>query len=373
MSNSGKLQAVHGLPDSRVEQKLLEGEASPRAENAGQAEREAALLDADLSQLLERMPMADQYRDWLDSLQSSVSQCLEQVDLVKLVDEAAALLAQAHTQPGSATAGTELVMEGLLQLVNRLSISGDLDQQIEIVRSRLGKKVTQEALWQIQAEIRELASRMRERLEKEMDDIAVFLHHAILSLQGLQSSLRQVSFGQTEPLLGVQPDIDPLTGIANHVAFDKRMAHGFAHWKRYGTWLSLVIMEVDQFDQINATFGPGAGEKLLKALATVLNRQVRETDLLARYGKGEFVLLLPEASLTDAVGVADQLRQTVGACNFRHSKAPVPVTLSCGLAEFHPEDTPQSVFKRAKESLHLARTSGRNRCCREVELAVAAA
>ena len=71
--------------------------------------------------------------------------------------------------------------------------------------------------------------------------------------------------------------------------------------------------------------------------------------------------------------VADKLRQAVEACNFRHNGAPVPVTLSCGVAEFHPEDTPERVLERARECLYLAKNSGRNRCCGEEELAMAAA
>ena len=85
------------------------------------------------------------------------------------------------------------------------------------------------------------------------------------------------------------------------------------------------------------------------------------------------MLLLPATNLTNAMQVADKLRRTVEACSFRHNDAAVPVTLSCGVAEFHSEDTPEDVLERAKGCLYLAKDFGRNRCCDETELAMAAA
>ena len=267
-----------------------------------------------------------QYKEWIDSLRSRVSRCLEQVNLFKLVDETIALLVEAQTHPIAAK-DTELVTESLFQLTNQLSIPADLNQQFKTLRSRLDNGITEESLWQLQTEIGELASIMRERLEKEIGDLSVFLQGAIHSIQELQSSLHQIndvkrveSIQSTASTLNTQfqsfqkqadkqyecinkekigsivtaqSDIDHLTGIANHAAFDKWMAHVFAHWKRYGAWLSLVITEVDQFDQIKISFGPNSSNRLLKALAVVLNREVRETDVLACFGKGGFALLLP--------------------------------------------------------------------------------
>jgi diguanylate cyclase len=191
-------------------------------------------------------------------------------------------------------------------------VPGDFTQQAEILRSRLSEELTQETLSQIRSDIIELAP-----------------------------------------------------------AFDKRMALEWTRWKRYGAWLSLIIMEVDQFEHINATLGHYSGDKVLKAMVVVLMRKLRATDFLARYGGGKFALLLPETSVADAAHVAHELRKAIEACNFHYDKVPVPVTLSCGVAGFHPEDTPEGVLRRAEQSLDLAKDSGRNRCCGEGELAAA--
>ena len=361
-------------------------------------------------ELLEKthgLPMTNQYKNWLDSLRSRISQCLEQIEFLKLIDEAVALLTQAWTQPTGTLNSTGPVIEILLQLIDQRVVPGDFTQQIEMLRSRLSEELTQETLSQIRSEIIELASAMRESIEKEVEDIALFLKQATFSLQELQTYLQQANSVRqkeqvestlstlnppaSQPLQGqldkrdepiikeqaespgmeVYPKIDSLTGIANYTAFDKRMALEWTRWKRYGVWLSLIIMEVDQFEHINATLGHYSGDRVLKALAIVLMRKLRATDFLARCEAGKFALLLPETRLADAVHVAHRLREAIEACNFHYDKVLVPVTISCGVAEFHPEDTPESVLRRAEESLHLAKDSGKNRCCGEVELAAA--
>jgi diguanylate cyclase len=270
------------------------------------------------------------------------------------------------------------VIEILLQLIDQRVVPGDFTQQIEMLRSRLSEELTQEALSQIRSDIIELASAMQEPIEQEVEDIALFLKQVTVSLQELQTYLQQTtSVRQREkeqaesPRMEVHPKIDSLTGIANYPAFDKRMALEWTRWKRYGAWLSLIIMEVDQFEQINATLGHYSGDRVLKALTIVLKRKLRAIDFLARYEAGKFALLLPETRLADAVHMAHRLREAIEACNFHYDKVLVPVTLSCGVAEFHSEDTPESVMRRAEGSLHLAKDSGRNRCCGEGELAAA--
>jgi diguanylate cyclase len=370
--------------------------------NGGSASKSLELLEKTYD-----LPMTNQYKNWRDSLRSRISQCLEQIEFLKLIDEAVTLLTQAWTQPTGTLNSTGPVIESLLQLIDQRVFPSDFTQQIEMLRSRLREELTEAALSQIRSDIIELASAMQEPIEKEVGDMALFLKQVTFSLQELQTYLQQANSARQkeqvestlstlnppapQPLQGqldkrdepiikeqaepprmeVYPTIDSLTGIANYPAFDKRVALEWARWKRYGVWLSLIIMEVDQFEQINATLGHYSGDRVLKALAIVLKRELRTTDFLARYEAEKFALLLPETRLADAVHVAHRLRKAIEACNFHSDKVLVPVTLSCGVAEFHPEDTPESVLRRAEESLHLAKDSGKNRCCGEVELAAA--
>ncbi len=124
--------------------------------------------------------------------------------------------------------------------------------------------------------------------------------------------------------------------------------------------MALVIIDVDKFKIINDKFGHPAGDKVLKFISKILRQQVRESDFLARYGGEEFVLLLPDARLTDAANVAEKLRKYVEQCNFHNGDKRVPITVSCGIARFDEEDTPESVLDRADASLYQAKASGRN-------------
>ncbi len=161
---------------------------------------------------------------------------------------------------------------------------------------------------------------------------------------------------------------DGLTGIPNRLAYDERIGQEHARWKRMGTPLSLMVMDIDHFKAINDEFGHAAGDKALTHIARLLSSEVRETDFLARYGGEEFALLLPDTGLEAALGVGDKLRQTVAQAHFHFKDADVPITISCGLAEFHDGDDAQSCFNRADAAMYLAKQHGRNCCKTEREL-----
>ncbi|CAK0760051.1 diguanylate cyclase [Gammaproteobacteria bacterium] len=158
---------------------------------------------------------------------------------------------------------------------------------------------------------------------------------------------------------------DPLTGLFNRIAYEERLAIEFQRVKRYGTPLSLMILDIDFFKRINDSYGHQAGDKVLKKIATRIAANVRDADFVGRFGGEEFVSLLPETDLTSALKVAEKIRETVESCVFRFYNEPVPITISCGIAEFHPNDTPETVFERADQALYQAKHLGRNRCCHE--------
>jgi len=156
--------------------------------------------------------------------------------------------------------------------------------------------------------------------------------------------------------------IDPLTQIPNRLAYNERLQAEYARWKRYKTPLVYTVWDVDNFKRINDTYGHQAGDKVLRVVAKLLRSQVRETDFIARFGGEEFVVLLPETQLAEAVKVADALRSSVEQCEFHHRKQRVPITISCGLTELREGDTAEEAFARADAALYQAKEQGRNRC-----------
>ena len=154
---------------------------------------------------------------------------------------------------------------------------------------------------------------------------------------------------------------DPLTGVNNRLAYDEHIAREFSRWKRYGDPLSLCVLDIDYFKKINDKFGHLAGDKALKAMASRLVQNVREVDIVSRYGGEEFVVIMPKTPAKPAYGVAEKLRNVIATAGFHYRKQPVHITVSCGVATFCADDDPQRVFKRADDALYRAKQAGRTR------------
>jgi len=155
---------------------------------------------------------------------------------------------------------------------------------------------------------------------------------------------------------------DVLTAIPNRLFYEKRVKEDIGRWKRFDTPLSLAVWDVDKFKSVNDTYGHKAGDKVLKAIAQILNKRIRETDFLARYGGEEFVMLLPGTVEEETLRLANELRQAVEACAFHYNDESVDITISCGISGFRQGDELNAVFERADKALYQAKEAGRNRC-----------
>jgi len=154
---------------------------------------------------------------------------------------------------------------------------------------------------------------------------------------------------------------DALTELPNRLAWDQAMTAEFARFQRYGRPLALCLLDIDHFKQINDTYGHKAGDKLLRLVARIAARGIRESDILARYGGEEFALLMPETELAGAHVVAEKLREAVAQCGAHFNQQQVAVTISYGLTAFVEGDTPDAAFERADKALYRAKREGRNR------------
>ena len=154
---------------------------------------------------------------------------------------------------------------------------------------------------------------------------------------------------------------DALTELPNRLAWDQGITAEFARFQRYGRPLALCLLDIDHFKQINDTYGHKAGDKLLRLVARIAARGIRESDILARYGGEEFALLMPETELQGAHVVAEKLREAVAQCGAHFNQQQVAVTLSYGLTAFVEGDTPDAAFERADKALYRAKREGRNR------------
>ena len=149
---------------------------------------------------------------------------------------------------------------------------------------------------------------------------------------------------------------DPLTGVSNRRALDESLNNLFAMKSRYQTSFSLVIVDIDHFKQVNDRHGHLYGDNVLREVALHLDDCVRETDLVARFGGEEFVLILPETDLAGACILADRVRALIAE--------KMRVTVSGGVATVVEGDTPGSILARADSALYSAKSAGRNRIFR---------
>lgn len=153
---------------------------------------------------------------------------------------------------------------------------------------------------------------------------------------------------------------DPLTGLANRRSLDEDLNRRLDQWRRNQTPLSLLMLDVDRFKQLNDQYGHPAGDRVLQEVARVLNADLREMDLTARYGGEEFAVLLPDTKLIDAGQVAERLRMAIASTTCEYQNRALKVTVSLGLTSAVEGDSQQSLIQRADSALYAAKHAGRN-------------
>lgn len=157
--------------------------------------------------------------------------------------------------------------------------------------------------------------------------------------------------------------VDGLTGLFNRRRLDEVLPRYLSRANFEARPTSVVMTDVDHFKKFNDTYGHQAGDLVLFEVAKVLRERCRPSDFVARYGGEEFTVILPGASATESLVVAERLRMAVEELEIKQEcGTPLPgVTISLGIAEAKPQEEMKSVLKRADGALYQAKQSGRNR------------
>ena len=150
--------------------------------------------------------------------------------------------------------------------------------------------------------------------------------------------------------------IDPLTGVGNRRALDEAITSMFAMMHRYEQPFALMILDIDNFGRFNDEQGRLHGDQTLQQVASLLAAAARDTDLVARYGGGEFVVVMPQTDLDGVSIFAQRFRQKI--------ERELQVTLSGGVVEALDGDTSESIITRADSALYSAKAAGRNQVYR---------
>lgn len=159
---------------------------------------------------------------------------------------------------------------------------------------------------------------------------------------------------------------DYLTGLYNHRYFQQILTQELGRARRYQKMLSLIILDIDNFKTFNDRFGHAVGDKVLIAIGEIVSRSLRKVDYAFRYGGEEFVILLPETSLENAVLTADRLRENIAeeAVNSIPETSEIRITVSAGVACYPENGTSrEDLFALMDSYLYKAKSMGKNRVC----------
>jgi diguanylate cyclase len=244
-----------------------------------------------------------------------------------LVDEVTRKLGLASSQTRDYSERLSSLGHGIGSLIDPTEIVAlvrELENQTELMRQRAGK---------LEVEL--------ERNSREIND-----------LKGDLENARRAA------------TTDPLTGLGNRKLFDEAFAEEAEEALATGTPLSLLVTDIDHFKLFNDRHGHQIGDAVLKLVADRLKRSVKGRDTVARFGGEEFVVLLPRTNEAAAAGLADQLRAEIAKSRLvvrNRGQDLGKVTISIGVAEYRPSETPDECFKRADQALYSAKHAGRNR------------
>jgi diguanylate cyclase (GGDEF)-like protein len=186
----------------------------------------------------------------------------------------------------------------------------------------------------------------------------------IFTLQG-EAALKNLLLFEEVKSLAIR---DGLTGLYNYRYFWEMLNQQVGQSRRYDWPLSLLFLDIDNFKTVNDTLGHPQGDLVLKSLADYLAREVRQADLLCRYGGEEFVVLLPQTPVIQAKIMAERLREGIAHTPFSLADREVYITVSIGVAGLTPDMDGTALVKAADAALYQAKHTGKNRVSGPIEL-----
>ena len=199
------------------------------------------------------------------------------------------------------------------------------------------------------------------------------LHRAKQTLKdkelNLQRQLTEIT--QLQHQLKEQATKDPLTGLFNRRYLETTLERALATHDRSGTAVSVVLIDIDHFKQINDQHGHPAGDQVLQKLAALMRQIVRANDVVARMGGEEFIVLIEGGRAQDAFESAERIRATWEGISHDLQGVSIQSTLSAGVANLLPGESISSLIRRADIALYEAKSAGRNQVKSAVPDAIA--
>jgi diguanylate cyclase (GGDEF)-like protein len=195
-------------------------------------------------------------------------------------------------------------------------------------------------------------------IEEEKEEQRKLKHEAI--------EKQHKSFINSQKLKNINKELknisitDKLTNIYNRAKLDESLEYQINYSKRYNETFGLMIIDIDFFKNVNDTFGHQVGDTVLVEFANILKSNIRETDILGRWGGEEFIIICPKSNLEETNIVAKKIKQQIETFKFTKIKKK---TASFGITIFKSSDTLATILSRVDEALYKAKDEGRNKIC----------
>ncbi|KAB0568317.1 hypothetical protein C9383_09950 [Pseudomonas palleroniana] len=336
-------------------------------------------IESTLLGLLEDLDLPERHRPQAEAMRERLANGLNWYELLPILDDLAVLmLAITDSGQHEFEAYLKQLNERLEAFQGHLQVASDGHADSRSAARELDTQI-REQVDGLQSSVQEASdlNSLKQVLESHLEGLLGTMdehqqqrdqreQEVAARLKGLAervASMEQEAQGYREHL-EVQRQkalIDPLTGLPNRAAWSERLDQEVNAWHQRGNSLSLAILDLDHFKRINDGYGHLAGDKVLKIIANVLSKRLRPSDFIARFGGEEFVLLMPDSLLADALAVGEVLRAAIEACPFHFKGEPVTITVSMGVAQFLPGERSDLALKRADEALYRAKAAGRNK------------
>ncbi len=335
-------------------------------------------IESTLLGLLEDLSLPERHRPQAEAMRERLAHGLNWYELLPILDDLAVLmLAITDSGQHEFEAYLKQLNERLEAFQGHLQVASDGHADSRSAARELDTQI-REQVDGLQSSVQEAADldSLKQVLESHLEGLLGTMdehqqqrdqreHEVAERLKGLAervANMEQEAQGYREHL-EVQRQkalIDPLTGLPNRAAWSERLDQEVNLWHQRGNSLSLAMLDLDHFKRINDGYGHLAGDKVLKIIASVLRKRLRPNDFIARFGGEEFVLVMPDSSLADALAAGEVLRSAIEACPFHFKGEPVTITVSMGVAQFQPGERSDLALKRADAALYRAKAAGRN-------------
>ncbi len=233
--------------------------------------------------------------------------------------------------------------------------SGDFDSGLDECVERLRQAKSLDEVQEIRELLLQQAQSLQTRTRQMVEDVQQAREQVSDANKQVETLKKQMEKVKQEII------IDPLTRIYNRRAYDEKIKQEMMGYQRYGRPTALAIVDIDHFKSVNDTYGHRTGDGVLRILSEVMQKEIREIDVLARYGGEEFALILPHTPYPQALEVAERIRQKVEVSRFTYKGKPFSVTVSIGVGTLQENDTLESYVERVDQALYRGKKGGRNR------------